>query len=147
MRWAMRIFGVLNICASVFSLWYFGWIIDIHLGNWPGNPTRYDWAVFLALSALSTFLTLYLAYLGVRLIKRDYKALLLVIVVFTSEIVVCLVSFLLTWIVAPISSKVKWFLDMAVSPLEPQVWFGYAFIGLIAASAVIIVRRRSSVTI
>lgn len=143
MRWAMRIFGALNIIASIFGLRYFAWGIEIHLGKWPGNPTRYEWVVFLAISAISTFLVLYLAYLGVRLIKPDYKALRQVGFVFASEIAVCFVSFLFTWVVTPIPvPNVIWFWGIAVFPLEPQVYSGYAFIGLFAAIALILAGRR-----
>ena len=71
MRWAMRILGGLNVVVCFFSLLYFAWGIQIHLGNWPGNPNYEEWAVFLVISAVSTFLVLYLAYLGLRLIGGD----------------------------------------------------------------------------
>ena len=145
MRWAMRIYSALNIIASIFSLCYFAWGIEIHLGKWPGNPTRYEWAVFLAISALSTSLVLYLGYLGVRLIMRDFKALKMVSLVFVSEIAICFVDFVVTWIATPIPTpKVILFWGIAVFPLEAQVYTGYAFIGLAAAIVLMLVGRRSS---
>ena len=39
MRWAMRIFGGLNMIASILSLYYFAWGIEIHLRKWPGDLT------------------------------------------------------------------------------------------------------------
>ena len=98
MRWAMRIFGGSNVVASLFGLYYFAWGIQIHLGKWPGNPNRQEWIVFLAISALSTSLVLYLAYLGVRLINRDFKVLRQVCFVFVSEIAICFVDFIVTCI-------------------------------------------------
>jgi hypothetical protein len=105
MRSAMPIFGGLNIIVSILSLYYFAWGIEIHLGKWPGDPIRQEWTVFLAVSVLSTSLVLYLAYLGIRLIKRDFKALKLVTLVFVSEITVCYVDFAVTWIATPTSIR------------------------------------------
>jgi succinate dehydrogenase hydrophobic anchor subunit len=146
MRWAMRILGGLNIVSSLFGLYYFAWGIEIHLGKWPGNPTRWEWNVFLAISALSTFLVLYLAYLGVRLIKLDYSALGHVRLAFELEISICLLDFFLTWIATPswIRGNVIWFWGIATFPLEPQVLSGYELIGLAATFVMILARRRSS---
>jgi hypothetical protein len=146
MRWAMRIFGGSNVVASLFGLCYFAWGIQIHLGKWPGNPNRQEWIVFLAISALSTSLVLYLAYLGVRLIKRDFKVLRQVCFVFVSEIAICFVDFIVTWMVHPTSIRkdVEWFWGIALFPVQPQVYFGYAFIGLTAAIVWMFVGRRST---
>ena len=146
MRWAMRIFGGLNIIASIFSLCYFAWGIQVHLGKWPGDPNRQEWIVFLAISALSTFLVLYLAYLGVRLIIRDFKALRLVSLVFVLEIAICFMDFVVAWISNPtwIRKDIVWFWGIAIFPLQSQVFLGYAFIGLTAAIVLMIVERRSS---
>jgi len=145
-RWAMRIFGGSNVVASLFGLYYFAWGIQIHLGKWPGNPNRQEWIVFLAISALSTSLVLYLAYLGVRLINRDFKVLRQVCFVFVSEIAICFVDFIVTWMVHPTSIRkgVEWFWGIALFPFEPQVYFGYAFIGLTAAIVLMFVGRRST---
>ena len=144
----MRILGALNIVVSIICLCYFAWGVEIHLGKWPGDPSLKEWAVFFAICAFCTFLVLYLAYLGVRLIKQDRRALWPVSFVFTLEIIVCFVSFLVTWVVTPVPiPKVIWFWGIAVSALEPQVYFGYAFIGLAASNALIIAGRRSSKTL
>lgn len=94
MRWALRILGSLNIIASVLSLSYFAWLIEIHLGHWPGDPNRREWIVFLGISAVSVSLVVYLAYLGVRLIQRDLNALGLASLVFVLEIALCFVDFM-----------------------------------------------------
>jgi hypothetical protein len=142
----MRFFGGLNIVASLFGLYYFAWGIQIHLGKWPGNPNRQEWIVFLAISALSTSLVLYLAYLGVRLIKLDFKVLRQVCFVLMSEIAICFVDFVVTWIVHPTSIRkdVEWFWGIAIFPIQPLVYSGFAFIGLTAAIVLIFVGRRSS---
>lgn len=147
-RWAMRILGALNVVVSIICLCYFAWGIAIHLGKWPGDPTPKQWAVFFAISAFCMLLVLYLAYLGVRLIKQDGRALWPVSFVFTSEIIVCFVSFLVTWVVTPVPvPNVIWFWGIAVSALEPQVYFGYAFMGLAASIGLIMAERRSSKTL
>jgi len=146
MRWALRILGALNVFASALSLSYFAWGIKIHLGKWPGGPDRQEWIVFLSISALSVSLVLYLAYLGLRLIKRDFNALKLVSLVFISEIAICFVAFVVTWIETPawIRKDIVWFWGIAMSPLEFQVFCGYALIGLAAAVVLILVGRKSS---
>ncbi len=149
MRWTMRVFGTLNILLTVFSLYYFAWGIEIHLGRWPGNPNSLEWAVFFTLSSLSTSLVIYLAFLGVRLIRGDYKALWKVCCVFVSEIAICFVDFVISWIAKPtwIRKDVDWFWGIALFPLDPQVLFGYAFFGTGAAIVLILVARRSSRTL
>lgn len=143
MRWALRILGALNILASILSLSYFAWLIEIHLGHWPGDPDRREWIVFLALSAVSVSLVVYQAYLGVRLIKRDMNALGLASLVFVLEIALC---FVVTWIQphAGTRSNIVWFWGIAMSPLQFQVFCGYALVGLIAAVVLILIGRKSS---
>jgi succinate dehydrogenase hydrophobic anchor subunit len=145
MRCALRIFGVLNIVATLFGLYYFAWGIRIHLGRWPGNPDQKEWAAFLAISAISTTLVLYSAWLGVRLIKQDRNALKQVILVFAIEIALVIGCFFATWMMRPISipEDVLWFWSIALFPLDPQVLFGYAFFGIFVSAVLILFGRRS----
>lgn len=147
MRWAMRIFGGLNILASLFSLLYLAWGVEIHLGKWPGNPTGGEWAVFLILCAVSTFLVLYLAYLGVRMFRGESGALKRAIPVFALEIAIVFADFIVTWLIQPksIPDDILWFWSIAIFPLDPQVYFGYVFFGIVAAFVLLVAGRKSPV--
>jgi hypothetical protein len=106
MRWAMRIFGAASILVSLFGLYFFAWLIQIHLGKWRGNPTHQDWGVFFAISAVSTLLVLCVTYLGVRLILGDLKAIWQIGCVFLMEIVFFYVDVCVTWLGMPDSKAV-----------------------------------------
>src|SRR5438552_301994 len=97
MRWAMRVLGGLNVSACLLCLYYFFWQIKIYWGKWPGNPTHFDWAVFFVLNFISTFLVLYLAYLGVRLIRGKFDALRSVCFVCLFDIAFVVAHNLATW--------------------------------------------------
>jgi hypothetical protein len=145
MRWAMRILGGLNILACLLCLYYFFWQIEIHWGKWPGNPSGLEWAVFFVLVAVSTFLVLYLAYLGVRLIRGHYEALRRVCFVCIIDIVLVYGHTLATWNVMenpkPAIRIGLW--GIAISPLEPEVLFGYVFVALASALILILIGRKT----
>ena len=146
--WTMRIFGGINILAAMFGIYYFALMIDIHWGRWPGNPSHFDWAVFVALSLLSTFLVVYLAYLGVRLIRQDAAALRGVCLIAVLEIAYFFADTFVTWNLMPFSaSKISGeisvaFWGIAEDPLAPQIVTGYPLIALVAAAILIIMQRR-----
>ena len=145
MRWVMRIFGGLNIGAGLFGLYYFAWLIEIHWHKWPGNPSISDWAVFVALSCFTTFLVVYLGYLGIRLIRVDFSALWQVCLVLVLEMVFLIADVWITWLILPSSmSKIAvGFWGIADGPITPQIVTGYPLIGLIAAVTLMLLQRRS----
>jgi hypothetical protein len=144
MRSAIRIFGALNVLAALFSLLYFAWGIEIHWGKWPGAPDPADWAIFLVIGSVCTSTVLYLAVLGVRLIRGDHGALRRVIPTFLAEIIIFLGA-----VAAPAftsgRNKLIWFWLVATFPVQPQVLFGYAFVGTLAAVVLIFWDRNASV--
>jgi len=144
MRWAMRIFGAANIFVSLFGLYFFAWLIQIHLGKWRGNPTHQDWGVFFAISAVSTLLVLCVAYLGVRLILGDLKAIWQIGCVFLMEIVFFYVDVCVTWLGMPDSKAVisVSFWGIAMTPVDSQVALGYAPAGLVVAIILFLIQRR-----
>ncbi|HEY2472778.1 MAG TPA: hypothetical protein VGI45_33645 [Terracidiphilus sp.] len=144
MRAAMRALGFCNVLTSFCSLYYFVWGIQIHVGRWPGNPNQQQWNVFYAITALSTALVFYLAYLGVRLIRLETAALWQVATVFAVEIAVVLTDFVLTWIATPVSigKDALWFWGIAIFALDPQVFYGYAPLGLCAALWMAVAAKR-----
>ena len=147
MRWVLRIFGGLNILLGIYGMYYFAFMIEMHLGKWPGNPSHFDWAIFVALSSTSTFLVFYLGYLGVRLmIKRDVAILWQVCLVFILEIGYFFADTFVTWNLTPISrSHISvGFWGIAMDPLAPQVITGYPVIGLVVALALIFLQGRSA---
>ena len=135
MRAAMRALGFCNLLISFCSLYYFVWGIQVHLGRWPGNPNQQQWNVFYVISALSTAIVLYLAYLGVRLLRLETAALWQVACIFALETTAVLTDFVLTWIVTPVSlgRNVMSFWGIALFPLDSQVLYGYAPLGSCAA--------------
>ena len=135
MRWAMRIFGALNIIASLLSLYYLYWMIRMHLGRWPGNPTLRDWMVFDAIATVSTLMVVAVAYLGVRLIRGNPHAIWQIGIAFFAEIAYEWADIYFTWVVTPFSKQIiaVGFWGIAGSACETQVLSGYAVFGLAAA--------------
>ena len=145
MRWAIRIFGGLNILPGLLGMYYFAYLIEIHWRKWPGNPSAVDWAVFVALSSVTTFLVLYLGYLGVRLIRVDSAALRQVCLVFLLGIIYFFADVCVNWIIFPLwksSTITVGFWGIAAGPLVPQIITGYPLIGFVAAIALILFQRR-----
>jgi hypothetical protein len=143
----MRILGGLNVLAALLGIWYAATMIQMHWGRWPGNPNHSQWAVFLGLSAISFFLIVYLAYLGVKLIRGDTKALWKVALILVVEMVYFFIQTTITWLILPESmSKIAvGFYGMAEDPIAPQIVTGYSLIGLIAAVTLwVIAQRRPS---
>lgn len=147
MRWALRIFGGLNLLPGIVGIYYFATMLEMHWGRWPGNPSALEWAVFAALSSTSAFLVLYLGYLGVRLLIGQGAAVLWqVFLVFVLEIGYFFADTFVTWnlgmIFRPHISVGFW--GIAMYPLAPQVITGYPIIGLIVAVTLIFLHRRSA---
>jgi hypothetical protein len=149
MRWAMRVFGTLNIVASLLSLCYFAGMIQMHLGRWPGNLTSRDWIVFYAIGSASTSMVVCGAYLGVRLIRGNPNATWQTGVLFLMEILWEWTDVYTTWLNVPASKRTiaVAFWGIADSAIEAQVLSGYAVLGLVAAlvlSAIQQHRRQAS---
>ena len=142
--WMMRILGALNILYVAISAWYSVIMVHMHWNRWPGNPTSMNWAVFLFLYALSAVMIVYLAYLGIRLIRKDSKVLLQLCFLFVAEMVYFFVFVTVTWVILPMSmSKIAvGFWGMAQDPLAPQVITGYPLVGLVFALFMLLMRRR-----
>jgi hypothetical protein len=145
MRWALRIFGGLNIFPGIVGMYFFAVEVQAHWGRWPGNPSTLDWVVFVALSSTSAFLVLYLGYLGVGLlIGRGAATLWQVCLIFVLEIGYFWADTFVTWnlgmIFRPHISVGFW--GTAIDPLAPQVITGYPIIGLIVAITLILLQRR-----
>lgn len=135
MRAAMRALGSCNLLTSSCGLYYFLDAIHSHLGRWPGNPNHQQWNVFYVIGALSTAMVIYLAYLGLRLLRLETAALWQVACLFALEIALVLANFVFTWIATPasIGKNLMWFWGIALFPLDSQVFYGYAPLGLCAA--------------
>jgi hypothetical protein len=90
-------------------------------------------------------MVLYLAYLGIRLIRKDARALLQLCLLFTAEILYICVLVDVTWIRMPISMSniAVGFWGMADAPLVPQLLTGYPLIGAVITLIMLIVRRKS----
>jgi hypothetical protein len=143
--WIMRLFGGLNILVALFGLYYSFYMLQMHWHHWPGNPSHLDWAVFLTLSLLSTFIILYLGYLGVRLIKRDVGALRKVCLVFIFEILYFWADVIVNWnLVSPSRITIQvGFWGIALAPLDPQIVTGYPLIGIVATIVLVFFHRRA----
>jgi hypothetical protein len=143
MRWAMRVFGTLNIVASLLSLYYFAGMIQMHLGRWPGNPTARDWIVFYAIGSVSTLMIVCVAYLGVRLIRCNPYATWQTGLLFLIEIVWEWTNVYVTWLKVPASKSMiaVAFWGIADSATGAQVLSGYAVLGLVAALVLSVIQR------
>jgi hypothetical protein len=143
--WAMRILGALNILFAATGVWFSAVMIRMHWNRWPGSPSRLDWAKFAGLHAITILMIAYLAFLGIRLIMRDAKALWPLSLLFVAEIAYFLVFVSVTWVIMPMSmSKIAvGFLGKTLDPIAPQLVTGYPFVGLIIALVILMVRRRS----
>ena len=144
--WTMRILGALNILFVTIGAYYSVVMIHLHWNRWPGNPSHYEWKIFVFLYAISVLMVLYLAYLGVRLIKKDAKALLKLSLLFLAEMLYFFVHTYSTWNVTPASMSMTVavsFLGMALDPLAPQIVTGYPLIGLVIALVLSLIRQRS----
>jgi len=147
--WTMRVLGVLNILFVAFGAYLYYWILRMHWNRWPGNPSHNEWAVFVFLSTISISMVLYLGYLGVKLIKKDAKALLKLSLLFVAEMIYSLVLFNVTWMVRPASMSMTVavsFLGMADVLLWPQLLTGYPLIGLVITLVLLLIRQRSDRT-
>ena len=148
MRRAMRIFGALNIVASLLSLYYFYDMIQMHLGRWPGNPTHQDWIAFYAIGSMSTLMVLCVACLGVMLIRGYPHATWQAALLFLIEILWEWTDVYTTWLNVPDSKRTiaVAFWGIADSATEAQVLSGYAVLGLVAALVLLMVQqhRRSA---
>ena len=143
MRWAMRIFGALNIVASLLSLYYFAGMIQLHLGKWPGHPSRHDWIVFYAIAAVSTLIVVGIAFLGAMLIRGNPNAVWLTALLFFTEIAFECAFTITTWLGEPVSRATiaVGFWGIADSPTEAQALSGYSVLGLVAAIVLFLVQR------
>lgn len=146
MRWAMRVFGTLNVVASLLSLCYFAGMIQMHLGRWPGNPTHRDWIAFYAIGSVSTLKVVCGAYLGVGLIRGNPHATWQTGLLFLIEIVWECTDVYTTWLNAPASKRTiaVAFWGIADSATEAQVLSGYAVLGLIAALVLSLIQQHRS---
>lgn len=143
MRWAMRIFGALNIVASLLSLYYLFGMIQMHMGKWPGNPTHQEWIGFYAIGSLSTLMVLGVACLGVMLIRGYPHATWQSGILFFIEILWEWTDVYATWLNVPSSKRTiaVAFWGIADSATEAQVLSGYAILGLIAALALSMIQQ------
>jgi membrane protease YdiL (CAAX protease family) len=145
MTWMTRILGIINLLFVALGAYYSVVMIHAHWNKWPGNPTSFDWLVFLCLYAVSLLMLLYLGYLGVRLIKKDESALWKLSLLFVTEMVYFYVFVTVTWVVMPMStSKIAvglW--GRSQDPLAPQIITGYPLIGLIVTLIILLMRRIS----
>jgi hypothetical protein len=142
----MRFLGALNIMYVAFGAYLSYWMIRLHWNRWPGNPSHYEWAIFVFLSAISISMVLYLGYLGIRLIKKDAKALLKLSLLFVVELLYSFVLFYVTWIVRPTLMSMTVavsFMGMADVPLWPQLLTGYPLIGLVVTLILSLIRQKS----
>ena len=141
--WPMRVLGALNILFVALGAFYSGGMIQMHWNKWPGSPSHLHWAVFMFLDAISISMILYLGYLGVRLIKKDARALWHLCLLFVAEIAYFAVVVYVTWFLMPasMSAIAVDFWGMAQDPLVPQVVTGYPLVGLVIAFVMLLIRR------
>ena len=142
--WTMRILGVLNIMYVAIGIWFSAIMVWAHWRNWPGNPSSLDWAVFVFLYAISPLMIASLAYLGMRLIRKDARAILQLGLLFVAEMVYFFVLTTVTWLILPMSlSKIAvGFWGLSQDPLAPQVVTGYPLLGLVLTLVLLLMRRK-----
>jgi hypothetical protein len=141
----MRILGGLNIVFAFFGVFYSAYMVEIHWNKWPGQPTFSQWVVFGFLSFICMSMILYLAYLGIRLIRKDASALWQVCLVFVLEIIYFWADVIVCWMILPISMSTiaVGFWGIAESPLAPQVITGFPLIGIAVAGALMLVQKKT----
>jgi hypothetical protein len=141
--WPMRVLGALNISFVALGAFYAASMFHLSWKKWPGPPVYQDWVVFVVLNAISIYLILYLGYLGVRLIRKDAKALWQLCMFFVGEIayfaaVVVITSYVLP---ASMSTVAVGFWGTALNPLVPQIVTGYPLVGLVITLVILLIRR------
>jgi hypothetical protein len=139
----MRVLGFLNISFVALGAFYAASMFHLSWKKWPGPPVYQDWVVFAILNAISIYLILYLGYLGVRLIRKDAKALWQLCMFFVGEIayfaaVVVITSYVLP---ASMSTIAVGFWGMAINPLVPQIVTGFPLVGLVITMVILLIRR------
>jgi hypothetical protein len=140
--WPMRVLGALNILFVLLGAFYSAAMVQMSWKKWLGSSFL-DWIVFAILSAISVGMVLYLAHLGIRLIKKDVKALWHLCLLFVAEIAYFVVVFYVTWFVLPdsLSAIAAAFWGMAQNPIVPQIVTGYPLVGLVITLVILLIRH------
>jgi hypothetical protein len=141
--WPMRVLGALNIAFVALGAFYAAAMLQMHWNRWPGPPVYQDWVVFVVLNAISIYLILYLGYLGIRLIRKDAKALWQLCMFFVGEIayfaaVVYITSYVLP---ASMTTIAVGFWATSLNTLVPQIVTGYPLVGLVITLVILLIRR------
>lgn len=141
----MRVVGALNGLFAVFALVYTAGILWMHWNRWPSSATRFDWVVFALLLGISVYIVVHLAYYGIKLIKNDESAVLPCLILFAVETLGVLLSVWVLWLMLPPSmNKIIFGLwEVALSPLDVEVLWGYSVLGFIV-TLILLVSRRSA---
>lgn len=142
-KWAMRIVGALNVLFAILALSYLEEMLRMHWNKWPSSATSSDWVIFAFLLAISVYLVVHPAYLGIRLIKKHESALLPCILLFAAETLGVFSSVVVLWLMLPRSmSKVIFGLwSVALSPIDVEVFSGYSLIGFVATLTLLLSRK------
>jgi len=141
--WPMRVLGALNISFVALGAFYSASIMHMRWNKWPVSPAYQDWMIFAALSAMSIFLITYLGYLGIRLIRRDSRALWPLCTFFLGEIAYFVAVFYITSFALPesMTTVAAGFWGLGLNPLIPQIVTGYPLVGLVIALVILLIRR------
>lgn len=139
----MRCMGILTVLYCVYGIAYYVRELAYEKGRWLGSPDSFDWVIFAALSVITLGATIYLAYLGMRLIRVDAAALGPMCLVFGAEIAYFLVTTFIFWNIMPPTNPglTGGFFGIPEDPFVPQLVTGYTIICLIVC---LVLRRGRS---
>ena len=126
-RWTMRILGSLNILSFPAGIYYAAVAATWPWVHWSKPPSSIYWFFFLLFLVVNLALISLLAYLGVRLLKGDERAILRTSAVLFAEIVSFWLNMCVFWIWIP---KYVPVFTSSGDLLAPQIVSGYVVIGL-----------------
>jgi hypothetical protein len=141
-RWTMRILGSLNILSFPAGIYYAAVAATWPWVHWSKPPSSIYWFFFLLFLVVNLALISLLAYLGVRLLKGDERAILRTSAVLFAEIVSFWLNMCVFWIWIP---KYVPVFTSSGDLLAPQIVSGYVVIGLAVTLMLAFLNRKARV--
>lgn len=125
----IRCMGVITVLYCAYGLVFFVWELGGN-GRRLGSPNSADWVIFALLSAVSVGVTIYLAYLGIRMSRSGTAAIGRLCFLFGAEIVYFMVTTIIFWNIAPPTNPdlTGGFFGIPAAPFVPQLFTGFPII-------------------
>lgn len=141
--WTIRVMGALNIAFCLLGVAYCIWDLDRNFPRWHLSLDVYIWTLFLVLCVITFGCTLFLGYLGFRLVRSDRRAIRPASFLFAVEITYFVVSTLILWTIPARNSELTLgFFSLPASVFGPQIVYGYPILGIIVC--IVLLRIDSS---